>query len=48
MGLYAHQSSSVDDNNTNKDGQWTTDYPVSSTEAFQFWWANKQFCDTKN
>ena len=39
MGHYAHQSSSVDDDDTNKDRQWTTDYPISFPGAFQLWWA---------
>ena len=33
MGNYTHQSSSVD-NDTYKDGQRTTDYPISSPGAF--------------
>ena len=39
MGHYAHKSSIVDYDNTNKDRQWTTDYPISSHSTFQLWWA---------
>ena len=39
MAHYAYRSSSNDDDHTNKDGQWTTDYPINSPGAFQLWWA---------
>ena len=31
VGHYTHHSSSVEEDNTNKDGQRTTDYPISLT-----------------
>ena len=40
-----------DDTYTNKDGQWITDYPVSSPRAFLLWSAQYPlfflFCHTK-
>ena len=35
MGHDAYQKSSVDNNDTNKDRQWTTDYPINSHGDFQ-------------
>ena len=34
MGHYARKSSIIDDDDTNNDGIWTTDYPISSPEPF--------------